>query len=60
MLTGTPAAVQTLLKGAEASVQGTEGAEQETPEENLRAPQRVQQQIQEDGPAVQQEPVCPH
>lgn len=51
------AAVKGLPEGAETSVQGAEGVSEETPEENLRASQRDQQQIQEDGQTVQQEQV---
>ncbi len=51
------AAVEGLPEGAETSVQRAEGAGEEAPEENLRAPPRVQQQVQEDGQTVQQEQV---
>lgn len=54
---GCPAAVQGLPEGAAASVQGAEGAGEKAPEEDFRAPPRVQQQVQEDGQAVQQEQV---
>lgn len=54
---GESAAVQGLPEGAAAAVQRAEGAGEEAPEENLRAPPRVQQQVQEDDQAMQQEQV---
>lgn len=57
---GESAAVEGLSEGAETSVQRAEGAGEEAPEENLRAPPRDQQQVQEDGPTVQQEQVRTH
>lgn len=57
MLHGGSAAGEGLPEGAAAAVQGAEGAGEEAPEENLRAAPRNQQQVQEDGPAVQQEQV---
>lgn len=54
---GESAAVQGLPEGAAAAVQRAEGAGEEAPEENRRAPARVQQQVQEDGQAMQQEQV---
>lgn len=57
MRPGESAAVQGLPEGAAAAVQRAEGAGEEAPEENRRAPAGVQQQVQEDGQTMQQEQV---